>query len=191
MTRLIADICKKWSPGPSISVRSQYFIFLHFSERGKYDSSIDCCINVLPGDERWGVLCFYVIRLTSSWEWALCSAPSSPAVSGCMWWALRTLVLLCVLFVSRYHPRHFIDKGILVFFCQLSCIKFEKKPFVDCDRRLAVKLYHEDQVFYWLQLLMNDLSYFSATHFFMAKNGLQLHINTYITVHFTLTIMPC
>lgn len=112
-TRLIADICKKWSPGPSISVRSQYFIFPHFSERGKYDSPIDCCINVLPGDERWGVLCFYVIRLTSSWEWALCSAPSSPAVSGCVWWALRTISVtlgfVCLEISSKtfYWPRDF------------------------------------------------------------------------------------
>lgn len=36
---LIADICEVWSPAPSILVGSQYFIFPHFSERGKYDST--------------------------------------------------------------------------------------------------------------------------------------------------------
>lgn len=37
--RLIADICEVWGPAPSISVGSQHFIFPHFSERGKYDST--------------------------------------------------------------------------------------------------------------------------------------------------------
>lgn len=37
--RLIGDICTIWSPDPSISLGSQYFILPHFSERGKYDST--------------------------------------------------------------------------------------------------------------------------------------------------------
>lgn len=107
---LIADICKKWSLAPSISVRSQYFIFPHFSERGKYDSLIDCCINVLPSDERWGVLCFYVIRLTPSWDRALCNALALLRCQGPCDGHLEQLVLLYVLFVLRYHPRHFINQ---------------------------------------------------------------------------------
>lgn len=126
--RLTSDICKKWSSGPSILVRSQYFIFPHFSERGKYDSLIDCCINVLPGDERRGVLCFYVIRLTSSWEWALCSAPTPLQCQGACDGHLERLVLLCVLFVSRYYPRHFIDQNIYIFIFSVKypAVKLER-----------------------------------------------------------------
>lgn len=75
---------------------------------------IDCCINVLPSDERWGVLCFYVIRLTPSWEWAFCSAPVLLQCQGACDGHLEGLVLLCVLFVLSYHPRHFTNQGIIL-----------------------------------------------------------------------------
>lgn len=64
--RLIAGIPVRNPPSP---ICLGQVIFSLISLKGEnMIPPIDCCINVLPGDERWGVLCFRVIWLRSGWE---------------------------------------------------------------------------------------------------------------------------
>lgn len=59
---------RKPPPSPRLG---QVIFSLISLKGGNMIPPIDCCINVLPGDERWGVLCFHVIWLRSGWEKSL------------------------------------------------------------------------------------------------------------------------
>lgn len=128
--RLIAYISEGWSlPYPSCSGHNTSFSLISLKGENMIPP-IDCCINVLPSDERWGVLCFYVIRLTSSWERALASCLVLLQCQGACDRHLGRLVLLCVLFVWRYHPGHFTDQQIMLLVTEACSIHHASKSTV-------------------------------------------------------------
>lgn len=77
-------------------------VFPHFSERGRYyitNSLLYNCVTWSWKNERWCVLCFYLMWLSSSWE--------TPFLCSCsvkVWWALWAITLpVCFLCFQETH----------------------------------------------------------------------------------------